>query len=232
MNLSWWVNDLVQAGRTAELISQIFWVIFSITLHELAHGWAAIWQGDDTPRRLGRMTANPMVHMGGTSIIVFLVVGFAWGLMPVDPSRFRWGRRGLIVVSGAGPAMNFGLAFVTSLLLITWLAVGPPGSNAFANVAIFLFTGIWLNIFLGVFNLLPFPPLDGSSVLSSLSFRAYQLCHHPNAPLFGMVGLIVIFFVTPIGAIIQFSCVSVAILVVELPGAGLGSPSIFDVVFR
>ncbi|MCP3858657.1 MAG: site-2 protease family protein, partial [Phycisphaeraceae bacterium] len=75
----WWVEQLWNAGRGFELGSWIFWVIFSICLHELGHGWAAIWEGDDTPRRTGHMTIDPMVHMGGYSILAFLLLGFAWG---------------------------------------------------------------------------------------------------------------------------------------------------------
>ncbi|MDP7006011.1 MAG: hypothetical protein QF718_07365, partial [Phycisphaerales bacterium] len=87
----WWVHELWNAGRGTELVSWIFWVIASITLHELAHGWAAIWEGDDTPRVTGHMSANPIVHMGLPSLILFLILGIAWGMMPVNPYRFRHG---------------------------------------------------------------------------------------------------------------------------------------------
>ena len=82
----WWVHSLVQDGRIVELISWIFWVILSITLHELAHGWVALWQGDDTPRITGRMTANPVVHMGPMSLLVFAVTG---GAPPVATGMAR-----------------------------------------------------------------------------------------------------------------------------------------------
>ena len=106
--MTWWVHQLYQDGRVVELISWVFWVILSITLHELAHGWAALWQGDDTPRRMHRMTANPLVHMGGWSLLLFAVVGIAWGVMPTDPSRYRWRRRGRIVVAGAASGNGWG----------------------------------------------------------------------------------------------------------------------------
>src|SRR5688572_29409894 len=105
----WWMGNLAAQREYALLVSWIFWVLFSITLHELAHGWAALWQGDDTPRRLGRMTPNPIVHMGWVSLLMFAIVGIAWGVMPVDPSRFRWKRKGRTIVYGAGPAMNVAL---------------------------------------------------------------------------------------------------------------------------
>ncbi|MHC5003150.1 MAG: site-2 protease family protein, partial [Planctomycetota bacterium] len=191
--MGWWVAELYQAGRIVELLSWAFWVIFSITLHELAHGWAALWQGDDTPRRLGRMTGNPLVHMGGPSLLVFALIGIAWGVMPTDPSRYRWRRRGRIVVAGAGPAMNVGLAAVALGLLAGWLVLGPSEHRIYENLTIFLFTGAWLNLVLAAFNLLPVPPLDGSGILSGLSYRAYQLFQRPQAQMFGMFIVLAIF---------------------------------------
>lgn len=189
----WWVHNLYEQGRVVELLSWIFWVIFSITMHELAHGWAAIWQGDDTPRRLGRMTPNPLVHMGPYSLIMFAIIGIAWGVMPVDPSRFRWKRRGRIVVSGAGPAMNIALAFIALTLAAVWARYGPPEGNLSENLFTFLMAGGWLNLALAAFNLLPLPPLDGADVLSGLSFKFYQLMHNPQAQVFGMFILLAIF---------------------------------------
>jgi len=199
--MSWWVLNYYETGQYVELISQIFWVIFSITLHELAHGWAAIWQGDDTPRRLGHMTSNPMVHMGPMSLLTFALVGFAWGLMPTDPSRYRWKRRGRIVVAGAGPAMNILLAIVTLTLAAVWIRFGPHSQPFQNNVEIFLFTGGFLNIALAIFNLLPIPPLDGSSILMGLSFRFYRFAQNPDVARFGMFILIAI-FLTPIGGLL------------------------------
>ncbi|MCI0364050.1 MAG: site-2 protease family protein [Phycisphaerales bacterium] len=191
--MNWWVHQYFQAGEHVRLISQIFWVVFSITLHELAHGWAAIWQGDDTPRRLGRMTMNPLVHMGPWSLLMFALVGIAWGVMPVDPSRFRWRRRGRIVVSFAGPAMNIALALVALTAAAFWINYGPDQEPLRENVFLFLTTGGWLNIFLAAFNLLPFPPLDGAGILMGFSFRLYQFYQNPQAQMVGMLILIAIF---------------------------------------
>ena len=226
--MNWWVHDLYQRGQVVELVSWIFWVILSITLHELAHGWCAIWQGDQTPRRLGRMTANPVVHMGAMSLLIFLLIGIAWGVMPVDPSRFRWGRKGRIAVAAAGPAMNLLLALVVLTLLAVWLAVGPAQSKLYETLAVFLFMGGWLNILLCFFNLLPIPPLDGSTILGGLSWRAYQLYQNPQAVMFGMFVLMVIFFVTPIGGLFWRGADVIAAGYVGLLGVLLGNPS-FDV---
>ncbi|MCZ6834835.1 MAG: site-2 protease family protein [Planctomycetota bacterium] len=192
--MSWWVHDYWNAGQYMLLISWTFWVILSITLHELAHGWAAIWQGDDTPIRYQRMTMNPVVHMGWYSLLIFAIIGIAWGVMPTDPSRYRWKRKGRIIVSGAGPAMNVLLAFL-SLTGAGFLAAwGPTQVNWSDNLSIFLITGGWLNIVLAVFNMLPIPPLDGASVLSGFSLRAYRFFQNDQAQMFGMFIVLAIFF--------------------------------------
>jgi Zn-dependent protease len=92
-------------------------VIFSITIHELAHGLAAMSQGDDTPKRLGHLTWNPVVHMGIESLIFLVVTGMSWGQMPVNPSNFRDRKWGGILVSAAGPLSNFCLSFIFVLVL-------------------------------------------------------------------------------------------------------------------
>ena len=142
-------------------------VVISIVLHELAHGWAAIWQGDDTPRQMGHMTGDPMVHMGGFSLLMLALVGMAFGAMPVNPSNFR-SRYGDALVSAAGPAMNFLLALVALTALVVWVkisgsAIEGPSKNGQFFLQIFGTT----NIALGIFNLLPVPPLDGSTVLGN-----------------------------------------------------------------
>ena len=142
-------------------------VVISIVLHELAHGWAAIWQGDDTPQQMGHMTGDPMVHMGGFSLLMLALVGMAFGAMPVNPGNFR-SRYGDALVSAAGPAMNFLLALVALTALAVWVkisgsAIDGPSKNGQFFLQIFGTT----NIALGIFNLLPVPPLDGSTVLGN-----------------------------------------------------------------
>ncbi len=219
--MNWWVHDLYQQGQTVKLVSWIFWVIFSIVLHELAHGWAALWQGDDTPRRLGRMTVNPLVHMGMTSLLIFALIGLAWGAMPVNPGRFRNRRYGDVLVSLAGPAMNILLSLAALTGVSLWLRFGPRAQPLHENVATFLWTGGWLNIVLALLNLLPIPPLDGSRILAGLSRKARDLYNHPQAQLFGMFMLMAIFF-TPIGDIVFGIIYVVADMYVSALGALLG----------
>ncbi len=185
--MNWWVSDYLQHGQHVLLAAQVFWVIASICLHELAHGWAAIWQGDDTPRRLGHMTLNPLVHMGPMSLIMFGVVGIAWGMMPTDPSRYRWRRKGNIVVAGAGPAMNLLLAFIALTIAAVWLRLADPSNSpAYENVYRFMWFGGMINIVLAAINLIPVPPLDGSRIVGGLSFRMWRLYQHHNAPTAGL----------------------------------------------
>lgn len=208
--MSWWVYELYAQGEIALLLSWIFWVLLSITLHELGHGWAAIWQGDDTPIRLGRMTLNPVVHMGYMALIMFAICGITWGVMPVDPSRFRWRRKGRIVVWGAGPAMNVLIALVLLTASALWTQYGPTSNTKlYDNVGIFLITGGWLNVFLALFNLLPVPPLDGAGILAGISMRWYRWYNDPQVQQIGTFILIAI-FISGIGWILQAAAVKVA----------------------
>ncbi len=182
---SWWVQRLLESGGYVLLFSWAFWVILSICLHELAHGWAAIEQGDDTPIVLGHMNLNPLVHMGRFSLLMFAIVGVAWGLMPVNPSRFRDGRLGDAKVAAAGPAMNLLLALVALTALgilwgLVWRSTSPPGDFA-QNLHTFLWTGGMLNLVLMGLNLLPILPLDGSRIAAALSPSVDRLYHHQAA---------------------------------------------------
>lgn len=229
--MHWWVSYYLDNGEHVALISWIFWVLFSITFHELAHGWVAIWQGDRTPIELDRMTANPLVQMGPHSLLMFALCGIAWGAMPVNPSRFRDGRWGDVYVSAAGPLMNIIIGIVCVIVLTLWLKFYPQGSNLYENLAIFLFYGAGLNFFLAPFNLLPIPPLDGSHILSGLSRRVGEFYSKPQVQQFGFILFIVIFFMSPIGDYFFVFAWSTAILLIDLPGHLLGNPSIYDIVF-
>jgi Zn-dependent protease len=199
----WWVSDVLNdpARGPAVLVAWCVWVIGSIVLHELAHGWAAIRLGDPTPRDLGHMTWNPLVHMGGFSLVVFALVGIAWGMMPVDPSRLR-GRHGDALVALAGPAMNIVLAIVSFAGLVLWLWLGGTVSEPLrTNLVHFFRLGVWLNIVLAVFNLLPVLPLDGGRIAASLS-PAYDRFAHGENGRWVMLGGFILFFWFGIGFIV------------------------------
>lgn len=200
MMMTWWVERLLaQPSGHVLLVSWIVWVIGSIVLHELAHGWAAIRCGDDTPIHTGHMTWNPVVHMGTPSLIMFALIGIAWGMMPVNPSRFR-GRYDDALVSVAGPVMNLLLAAAALIALVLWIGLAgghwfgtSVGEPLFGNVQLFLRTGIMLNIVLCIFNLLPIPPLDGARILSSFSDGFRRMWETDQARFFALIAFIGLF---------------------------------------
>jgi len=190
--MSWWVHTVFETNGLPYLLSWIFWVLLSNTLHELAHGWTAIWEGDRTPIETGHMSANPIVHMGRLSLIVFAFIGFAWGLMPLRPWNFRHGRWGEAIVAFAGPAMNLALAFVSLTALGIWWGLDPsvqtaPSAEWMVHVRNFLELGGWINLVLFALNLIPVPPLDGARILAAASQGIRQMYNHPKASMAGMI---------------------------------------------
>ena len=147
-------------------------LLFSLSVHESAHAWTALRQGDPTAQRLGRISLNPLVHVDviGTVVMPLLMIFTGVPLLgwakptPVDPRSFKNLRLGQIVVSGAGPVSNLLLAFVCTAGLFVAVRVlpGPLRENPLARL---LDLGIRLNVLLAVFNLVPLPPLDGSHVV-------------------------------------------------------------------
>jgi Zn-dependent protease len=166
-------------------------IIFSIVLHELAHGWVAMSQGDDTPEKTGHLTLNPIVHMGWESIIFLCLAGMSWGQMPVNPSKFRSPKWGNILVSGAGPISNLVLGILFSVLLKFY---SNPIHAGFVSVD-FLYMAAQINLSLFLFNLLPIPPLDGFHVFSEIFPRLKPL----ENTQFGLFALMLIFIVPGFG---------------------------------
>lgn len=193
--MSWWVLDYWQSPGLGPIFvfGWAFWVILSITLHELGHGVAAIWQGDDTPIKSGHMTMNPLIHMGGFSLLAFAIVGIAWGAMPVNPYHFRNRRFGDALVSLAGPAVNLFLAIITATALGFAIHYGN-GSNFSRNLNLFLSVAPMLNLVLLVLNLVPVPPLDGSRILAGISHSAARFYEKPEVQQFGVIALLLIVF--------------------------------------
>ncbi|HQY88002.1 MAG TPA: site-2 protease family protein [Tepidisphaeraceae bacterium] len=171
-------------------------VVVSIVLHELAHGWMAMYLGDDTPRVSGHMTGNPVVHMGWFSLFMLFVVGIAWGQMPVDPTRMR-GKRAGALVALAGPAMNVVLALVSTLILGVWMRLTGPGevSQATENLHVLLKVFGLMNIALALFNLLPVPPLDGSRIVADFvpAYREFLFSDRGQFAAFGLFILLFLF---------------------------------------
>jgi Zn-dependent protease len=151
-------------------------LLFAITLHEVAHGWAARSRGDRTAEMLGRLSLNPLRHVDplGTVIVpllMFATGGFIFGWarpVPVNPRALRSPRRDMIAVAAAGPAANLAMAFgwVVLFRLTETLGILPGGPMLFVQEM--CGKGLYFNVLLAVFNLLPIPPLDGGRVLRGL----------------------------------------------------------------
>ncbi|MGH7549265.1 MAG: site-2 protease family protein [Gemmatimonadota bacterium] len=150
-------------------------LLFSVVVHECAHGYVAEWWGDPTARMLGRLTLNPIPHIdlfGSILVPGFLILSganflFGWAKpVPVTPENFRDRRLGDITVSLAGPASNVVLALgFAGILLASRMLGGGGGASVLSQFCVY---GVFLNFILAVFNLLPIPPLDGSHVVASL----------------------------------------------------------------
>ncbi len=161
-----------------ELVLILPVLLFSVVVHEVAHAWQALREGDPTARDLGRITLNPLPHLDPVgSLIVplvlhFVVPGgllFGWAKpVPVDPGGFRDPRMGDVRVSLAGIVSNLGLVVLCAAALAVLNAVVPTEASWAAPVAAMLTYGVFVNLALAWFNLIPVPPLDGSRVLARL----------------------------------------------------------------
>ena len=149
-------------------------VLLSLSLHETAHGYIAYKLGDPTARSLGRLTLNPLKHLNPVGFLCMLLVGFGWANpVPVNSRYFKKPRRDMALTALAGPLSNLLLAIIF-LLLLRFVGYGVlariPASSEFAFnmiyfTLLFFYYGVYMNVTLAVFNLLPVPPLDGSRLL-------------------------------------------------------------------
>jgi Zn-dependent protease len=155
--------------------------LFSLSFHECAHAWTANKLGDSTARLMGRMTLNPWPHIDifGTilfPLLMFLSPGlllFGWAKpVPVNPYKLRGGRMGNLKVSIAGPVSNLILAAIFAALLHSLVALRVH-STTMMIVAQMLQAGVYLNLVLAFFNLIPIPPLDGGGVMEGLLPEKY-----------------------------------------------------------
>lgn len=174
------VTEMIMSGEIISLLLTLPGLLVAITFHEYAHALAADKLGDDTPRRQNRLNLNPLSHLDPVGSVLLLFAGFGWG-KPVEINPRNFDRnismsKGEAIVSAAGPIMNMILAFVFAIIYFfllkfgnTWIAT----SNLGYIVALMINRVIYINIGLGVFNLLPFPPLDGSKIF--VNFMPYKV---------------------------------------------------------
>ena len=156
------------ADRLMGLLLSIPALILALSLHEFAHGYAAYLMGDNTAKYSGRLSLNPLDHLDPIGTLCLFLFKFGWAKpVPINPYNFRSRRAGIIVVSLAGPFMNFVVALLSAFVYMAIYRF-VPYSKLTQFILIVVYYSIQLNIGLMCFNLIPIPPLDGSKVLIEL----------------------------------------------------------------
>jgi len=145
--------------------------LIALSIHEFSHALVSTWLGDETAKRMGRLTLNPAAHVDVIGLLAVIFIGFGWGKpVPFNPYNLKWPKWGPVAVAAAGPFSNLLLA-VVSVLALVFLEPFLGSSNL---LLVFLTISAELNIALMVFNLIPLPPLDGSkALLAFLSHPKY-----------------------------------------------------------
>lgn len=153
-----------------ELIYTIPAVLIAISMHEFAHGYVSYRLGDPTPKQKGRLSLNPFAHLDlvGTLCLLFFHFGWAKPVL-VNPYYYKERKKGMVMVALAGPAMNFSIAFLSTFFMgVIFKITGGYAGTFIQYLYTFLNYVSLINIGLGVFNLIPIPPLDGSKVLGAI----------------------------------------------------------------
>jgi Zn-dependent protease len=173
-------------------------LLYSIIIHELAHGWVAYFMGDSTAKYQGRLTLNPLKHLDPVGTAMLFIFGFGWARpVQVNLQHLRSARLGLILVSSAGIIANMIFAFL-AVLLLRLLSPSPSGSTG-----LFLYYLAQINIMLASFNLIPIPPLDGSKILMGFMSERLQYAFSRLEP-FGLFIIIGLLYLGTLNPVIQF----------------------------
>lgn len=172
-------NLITNPGSLFMLLASAPGVLIAITFHEFAHGYVAYKLGDNTAKNEGRLSLNPLAHLDPIGTLMLLFAGFGWGkpvqVNPANYTRKISMEKGEAIVSAAGPIMNIILAFVFSLIycaLYKFAGTAFLSSTVVGVIMILISATISTNVGLGVFNLIPLPPLDGSKII--MPFLPYK----------------------------------------------------------
>ncbi|MDO8583890.1 MAG: site-2 protease family protein [bacterium] len=190
-----------------------------LSLHEASHALAAFWLGDMTAKRAGRLTLDPRAHIDWIGLLMLLVIGFGWGKpVPFNPYNLKYPRWGATLVAAAGPLSNF----ITGAVFAFLFRVLHDAFSDTNLLMFFLQYGAFLSFLLGIFNLIPVPPLDGSKVLlAALANEKYK-----NIRFFletrGSLILLALVFLDLIGGVGVFSWISHAATYLLATISGVG----------
>ncbi|NQS74885.1 MAG: site-2 protease family protein [Peptococcaceae bacterium] len=185
-------------------------IVVGLTFHEYAHGLVAHWLGDDTARLQGRLTINPAAHVDPVGLLMLFLAGFGWAKpVPVNPLSFTGDmRRGMLLVSLAGPVMNIVMAVVAVVVHLALMDLGLP---YFTEIMFYI---IYINIVLAIFNLLPIPPLDGSKILAGILPGRQEWLYHLES--YGIIILILLVFTGAIGYIFRIFVIPLANILLKM----------------
>jgi Zn-dependent protease len=159
-----------------QLISRVIILVIAFTIHELAHALTAVQMGDDTPRRMGRLTLNPLAHLDPLGSLLLVFAGFGWAKpVQINPYNLRSGPQiGMAIVAAAGPFSNFVMAALAAIPFRLNLVPDIGGGGVLPSAESFLIEFIYINLILMLFNLLPITPLDGSKILRGFAPREWD----------------------------------------------------------
>lgn len=198
-NLSTYISN---PAALLSLVLSIPGLLIAVTFHEYAHAFVADKLGDDTPRRQGRLTLNPLAHLDPYGTFLMIFAGFGWG-KPVEINPVNFNRKvsikgGSALVAIAGPIMNFVLAIICAIVYGILLRSSFAYSSVGRIIMYIISYTMSMNIGLGVFNLIPLPPLDGSKVLLAILPTNAQRWYENNQRILYIVFLFI--WITPIAS--------------------------------
>ena len=201
--------------------------LMAITCHEVSHGFIADKLGDNTARSLGRLTLNPIKHMDIFGTLMVFIVGIGWAKpVPVNYNNLRRPKRDMMWVAAAGPITNFTLALLSALAMrgLVFVAAGVADGSPLAAfvdpITLMLAFSVYINLLLGIFNLIPVPPLDGGRVAVGL------LPYRPSMALarlepFGMIIIIALVFFTDVFSYVISPALNFAVHLLAGPQSNL-----------
>ncbi|MDI3472536.1 MAG: hypothetical protein PWQ48_817 [Thermotogaceae bacterium] len=183
-----------------EILAAFPAVLFAIVIHEVSHGYVAYLLGDDTAKKAGRLTLNPLKHLDPIGTLMLVIFHFGWARpVPVNFWKLRKMKRDIILVSLAGPASNFLTAFLGGIVFFklrlfrfsTFFGYGLPADPFIMYLCDVMAYLMFINLVLAIFNLIPIPPLDGSKIIMALLPERYMMWY-AKYEVYGTIVLLVL----------------------------------------